>query len=428
MFLKPPFSARQAVLACAGLTALLGLSSCSLFHHGTRAAAGEATPPAARAPDSATVERPQTATEAATEATGAATGEMPEEAGTTTVISDAGAQVKPGAPRNYVVRRGDTLWGIANMFLRDPWQWPEIWYINPDIRNPHRIYPGDTVRLALRGDGRTALQIVRATTTSSSVGGGALVATRLEPLLRSASLEGPIATIPYSMIAAFLSHPGVLTRDEVKAAPYVLDLPGMHQIAGAGHEVYVKKLIGDSGERFSVMHVDEPLVDPDNGHKLGYLAIYAGTAQLTVPGNIAKMMLTDSARETLQGDVLIPEPASTTTDFAPHVPSQAVSGRVMAVVDNVLLAGQFEVVAINRGAKDGLERGNVLTVDQVRQKVSDQCARIEDSSTCRFHHTETLPTETAGTLLIFKTYDRMSYGLILNESVPIHISDRVRNP
>ena len=225
------------------------------------------------------------------------------------MISDAGAELKSSAPKNYVVRRGDTLWGIANTFLRDPWLWPEIWYINPDIHNPHRIYPGDTVRLALRGDGHTALQVVR---------GGAV---RLEPMLRSVPLEGPIATIPYSVIAAFLSRPGVLTGDEVKAAPYVAALRDDHQIAGTGHDLYVKKLDAETGARYSVMHVDEPLHDPQSGRKLGYVAIYTGTAQVTRSGEVTKVTLTDAARETLQGDVLIAEESSPNGDFAPHGPA-----------------------------------------------------------------------------------------------------------
>ena len=250
------------------------------------------------------------------------------------MLSDAGSALKPSAPKNYVVRRGDTLWGIANTFLRDPWLWPEIWYINPDIHNPHRIYPGDSVHLALRGDGRTALEVVR---------GGDGAATRLEPMLRSVPLGGPIATIPYASIAAFLSHPGVLTGDEIKAAPYVAALRDDHQIAGFGFELYVKKLDGETGARYSVMHIDEPLHDPQSGRKLGYLAIYTGTAQLVRPGNIAKVTLTDSARETLQGDVLIAEDISPTTNFAPHVPSQAVDGRIIAVVNNVLLLSLIHI-------------------------------------------------------------------------------------
>ncbi len=417
MYSKPFIIARQAVCAGIGIAGLLALGGCSALHSGMPYDADAPPPqPAPAAQPDGSGPPPQTVTEALPA--------PPDEPGTTTVLSDASSEVKPGAPKSYVVQRGDTLWGIANLFLRDPWHWPEIWYINPDIRNPHRIYPGDTVRLAMRGDGRTALQVVH----GPGGGGAPLPEARLQPMLRSSPLEGPIATIPYSVIAAFLSRPGVLTTDEVKHAPYILALADDHQIAGTGHEVYVKKLEGDTGDRYSVMHIDEPLTDPDSGHEYGNLAIYAGTAQLTKPGRIAKLMLTDSARETLQGDVLVATEAAQTSDFAPHVPSQDIAGRVMAVVDNVLLAGQFEVVAINRGSEDGLDRGSVLTVDQVRGEVTDQCAQIEEISTCWTHPTERLPSERAGTLLVFKTYERMSYALIISEVAPIHVYDHVRTP
>jgi len=409
MYLNQAFGVQRVVRACATITALLAFGGCSMFHRGEHPAA--APPPAVRQAETTAAPESQTVTEAL--------GDVPDEAGTTTVISDAGSALKPGAPKSYVVRRGDTLWGIANTFLRDPWLWPEIWYINPDIRNPHRIYPGDNVRLALRGDGRTSLQIVR---------GGSGSTARLEPMLRSVPLEGPIATIPYTLIAAFLSRPGVLSGDEVKAAPYVLALRDNHQIAGAGHDLYVKKLGGETGARYSVMHVDEPLKDPQSGRKLGYLAIYTGTAQLMHPGDVAKVTLTDSARETLQGDVLIAEEMSPTSDFAPHGPSQPVDGRIIAVVDNVLLAGQYEVVAVNRGSQDGLDRGTVLTADLAGEKVSDHCAKIDGESTCWSPHSERLPDESSGTLLVFKTYERMSYALIFSDTVPINIGDRVRNP
>jgi hypothetical protein len=409
MYLNQAIGIRRAFLACTTLTGLLAASGCSLFHPTAPEAA--APPPPAMQPETTAAPEPQTVTESLSEA--------PDETGTATVMSDAGAVLRPTAPKSYVVRRGDTLWGIANTFLRDPWLWPEIWYLNPDIHNPHRIYPGDTVRLALRGNGRTALEIVRG-------GGGA--ATRLEPMLRTAPLEGPIATIPYSMIAAFLSHPGVLTGDEVKAAPYVVALADMHQIAGAGHDLYVKQLNGEAGARYSVMHVDEPLRDPQSGRKLGYLAIYTGTAELTRPGPVAKARLTDSARETLDGDVLIAEDVGPTGDFAPHAPAQPVDGRIIAVVDNVLLAGQYEVIALNRGSHDGLERGSVLTIRQSGGRTDDFCSKIEGESTCWAHHSVQLPDESVGTLLVFKTYDRMSYALILSDTVPIHIGDQVRNP
>jgi len=410
MFLNQAFAVQRALRVCAAVTALLAFGGCSMFNRGDRAAAAPPPPPPRQVEQTPAAPPPMTVTEAVNDA--------PDDSGTTMVMSDAGAALKPTAPKSYVVRRGDTLWGIANTFLRDPWLWPEIWYINPDIHNPHRIYPGDNVRLALRGDGRTSLEIVR--------GSGAT--TRLQPMLRSVPLEGPIATIPYSMIAAFLSRPGVLTGDEIKAAPYVVALRDNHQIAGAGHDLYVKQLDGETGARYSVMHLDEPLKDPQSGRKLGYLAIYTGTAQLTRPGDVAKVRLTDSTRETLAGDVLVAEESSPTNDFAPHGPSQAVDGRIIAVVDNVLLAGQYEVVALNRGSADGLDRGTVLTVDMAGEKISDHCAKIDGESSCWLPHSVRLPDESSGTLLVFKTYERMSYALIFSDTVPINIGDRVRNP
>jgi LysM domain len=407
MYLNQAFGIKRALRLCATFTALLAFGGCSMFHRGEH----EAVAPPPPVPQAETAAAPEPVTEALDDA--------PDQAGTTTVMSDAGAALNPSAPKNYVVRRGDTLWGIANTFLRDPWLWPEIWYINPDIHNPHRIFPGDNVRLALSADGRTSLEIVRG-------GGGS--AARLEPMLRSVPLEGPIATIPYSLIAAFLSRPGVLTGDEVKAAPYVVALRDDHQIAGAGHDLYIKKLDGETGARYSVMHIDEPLKDPQSGRKLGYLAIYTGTAQLTRPGDVAKVRLTDSARETLDGDVLIAEETSPTNDFAPHGPSQPVDGRIIAVVDNVLVAGQYEVVAVNRGSADGLDRGAVLTVDLAGDTVSDHCAKMNGEGSCWTPHNVRLPDESSGTLLVFKTYERMSYALIFSDTVPIAIGDRVRNP
>jgi hypothetical protein len=418
MYSNQVFTARQAVIACLSLSTALALGGCSMFHgmfhHGSEAASAPPPPPPMSSADTTAAVEPETVTDSLSD--------NPDEAassGTATVMNDAGPALKPGAPKDYQVKRGDTLWGIANMFLRDPWLWPEIWYVNPSIHNPHRIYPGDTVHLALGSDGRTSLQVLRGTGPGS---------TRLQPLLRSSALEGPIATIPYSVIAAFLSRPGVMTSDEVKAAPYVVALRDDHQIAGAGHDLYVKKLAGDTGTRYSVMHVDEPLKDPQSGRHLGYLAIYTGTAQLTRSGEVGRALLVDSARETLQGDVLIAENGNATSDFSPHRPSQPIDGRVIAVVDNVLLAGQYEIVALNRGSADGLDRGTVLTADEGRKRTDDHCQAINGNSTCFFARSTNLPIESEGTLLVFKTYERMSYALILNETGPIHITDHVRSP
>jgi hypothetical protein len=419
MFLYQSMTFRRALRSAPGPTLLmalaLSLAACSHTRHWFGHGEGSAPPapmtaaPASAAEASASAE-PQTVTS-----------NLPDvatEAETTTVMPDAGPALSPTAPKSYVVKRGDTLWGLAGIFLKDPWLWPEIWYVNPEVSNPHRIYPGDTLRLALGADGKQAVQLVR---TSGS-------GTRLEPLLRSTALEAPIANIPYSAIAAFLSRPGVLTREQVKAAPYVLALRDRHMIAGAGNDIYIRKLTGAEGERFSVLHVGERLKDPDGGGSLGYLANYAGVAQVTRAGDPARAQINESAREILTGDVLVPETGGNVADFVPHAPAMPVKGRILAVVNGVLLAGQYQVVAINRGSQNGLEPGHVLRVDESPGSVRDHCARIAGNGTCTHWRDTDLPAEEAGSLLVFRVFDRVSYALVASEHNPLSIGDHVVNP
>ncbi len=367
--------------------------------------------PAAReaAPGDAVPAGPQTVTEAL--------GDLPE-GGTATVLSDAGPALNPGAPRSHVVKRGDTLWGLAQMFLRDPWLWPEIWYVNPQVQNPHLIYPGDTLQLAVARDGRTALQLTRGP------------AARLEPLLRSAALgdDGPIATIPYAAIRAFLTRPGIISDKDAKAAPYIYAIRDGHVMAGTGNDVYLHQFNGAVGERYSVMHIDVPLRDPDGGGKLGYMAIYAGTALVKRAGADGTATITEVAREVLPGDVLVNAVAEDLRNILPHAPARAVAGRVIAISNGVSLAGQYNVVALNRGTRHGIEIGHVLRAQEATQTVKDTCVHVNGSATCRKLRETPLPAEDAGTLLVFRSFERMSYALVVTNTSPIRVGDRVRNP
>jgi hypothetical protein len=390
----------------ASIAAALCLAGCSTFHRG--GAAPTLTPPRASEAPAAAAPEQQTVTEAL--------GDLPPESDTT-VIADAGSNIKPSAPRSYVVKRGDTLWGLANMFLRDPYLWPEIWYVNPQVRNPHLIYPGDTLQLAQGSDGRTALQLTRGS------------AARLQPLLRSTPIsgDGPIATIPYDVIRAFLLRPGIVSSSDVKRAPYVYAIRDGHLLAGANNDVYVKKLTATTGERFNVMHVDAPLRDPDGGGELGYMTIFAGTAQVSRAGNPATANIADSAREVVRGDILVSETAPDMRSLVPHAPSAKVDGHVIGVVNGVQLVGQYQVVALNRGTNHGVDSGTVLRVREADQRVADGCASIEGKSTCRHWRGTPVPSESSGSLLVFKTYDRMSYALVVQEFSPIRVGDRIGN-
>jgi LysM repeat protein len=407
MFLNQLVSFGRATSTVTGLAVFLTLGGCSLFSRGDDGSQTVA-PPVASSSEPVAREEQQTVTEAL--------GDL-QEGETATVTDNAGA-FSASAPRNYVVQRGDTLWGLANMFLRDPWLWPEIWYVNPQVRNPHLIYPGDTLALAYGADGKPSLQLTR--------GPGA----RLQPMLRSTALGdgGPIATIPYEAIRAFLSRPGIVTKAQAKSAPYVLAIRDAHLIAGADHDLYVKKLTAGMGERFNIMHVDAPLRDPEDGDMLGYMAVYSGTGQVTRPGNPATVNVNESAREILAGDILLSESGVDAANIVPRAPTRAIDGQVMGVVNGVLLVGQYQVIALNRGANHGVEVGHVLKVREGDKSVRDRCARINGSGTCSRFRAEALPNEASGTVLVFKTYERMSYALVVAETTPIHINDRFSNP
>ena len=329
---------------------------------------------------------------------------------------------KPTAPKSYTVKRGDTLWGIASMFLRDPWLWPEVWYINPQVANPHLIYPGDTLALAYGADGRPQIRLQQAG------------AARLEPRLRSSALDGAIPTIPYTAIASFLSRPTVLTADQIRSAPYVLAFRDAHEVAGSGHEIYVRNLNAAENSRFSVIHVGAPLRDPDDGQLLGYEGIYTATALVSKAGNPTKARLIDAARETLRGDKLLSTDTEVPLNFMLRAPHTDVHGRIISVIDGTTLIGQYQIVVINRGKRHGLDAGSVLAIDQAGAVVRDIYGgghgitrTLGDLGTSLAPKVR-LPDERAGTLLVFKSFDRLSYGLIVGASDTIHVADLVHNP
>jgi predicted small secreted protein len=401
----------KASLVAVSVAIATVLSGCStfrgMFGHGEdSSSAASVSAPVAAAP-AAAPEEELTATEAAMETAAA----PPESAG----ASSAGTPIRPDAPKSYTVKRGDTLWDISSLFLKDPWLWPEVWIINPQVENPHLIYPGDTLALAYGANGQPQIRLT---------GGGAA---RLNPRLRSSPLDGAIPTLPYSSIAAFLSKPTVLTKDQIKKAPAVLAFREKHLIGGSTNEIYVRNLNAPLNSRFSVVHVGEALKDPDNGDVLGYEGIYTATASVLTTQNPSKAVLLDSARETLEGDRLIAADTEAPLNFILSSPPENLKGRIISVVDGTELIGQYQVVVINRGSRHGVVPGNVMAIDQAGEVVRDRngggfAAKIG------FGQRVQLPEERAGTLLVFRTFDRLSYGLVVGASSEIHVADYVRNP
>ena len=327
------------------LTLSLTLSGCALFHH-SKSAAPEASAPAPAAstgPAAATAAAPDmTATEAAVASAGSEA-PAPAPAAAAPPASVPSNMVKPNAPKTYVVKKGDTLWGIATMFLKDPWLWPEVWIINPHVPNPHLIYPGDTLELGYGRGGSPQITVAEA-------GQARLDSVKLDPRLRSNALDQAIPTIPYSAIQAFLSHPRLLTREQLRTAPYVLAFRDMHQVGGSGIEIYVQNLNADQNSRYAVMRVGDELRDPDDNAVLGYEGIYTATALVERPGSPAKALLTDPAMETVAGDRLVmANEEATPVNFTLRSPSSDVHGRMISVINGTDLIGQWDVVAIYRG-------------------------------------------------------------------------------
>ena len=317
--------------------------------------------------------------------------------------------VAPNAPDRYVVVPGDTLWDISAKFLTDPWYWPEIWHINPQVANPHLIYPGDELALTWV-NGRPQVTIANGGTT------------RLSPRVRENPLSESIHAIPYERIAAFMQRPAVLSQDEIDGAPYVVRARDERLISAVGNDIYVRRLAdGAIGNRYSLYHVGDELKDPDDGDVLGYQGLYTGEAALNRLGSPATLRVVDSARETLEGDILRPLTIDPKLDFIPRLPESKVDGTIISVIDQRTMVADYDVVVINRGERDGLKPGHVLEVWEHGEEVPDNTNRPESRKV-------QLPDERNGVAMIFKAYDRMSYGLMWRSDREVHVGDSVRSP
>jgi LysM repeat protein len=339
----------------------------------------------------------------------------------TVQVPSRGIPLAENAPDSYVVKRGDTLWGIAKVFLRDPWYWPEIWQVNPQVHNPHLIYPGDTLRLVYI-DGRPQIVLQRGLERGDGV--------RVEPRVRSEPIDAAITTIPYATVAAFMSKPTVLDREQIKTAPYVLATRDLHVVMSEGDTVYARGFTSPAelGSHYNVVRVGDPLIDPDNNRVLGYDGIFLGSGHVTRQGDPTTLIMTESARESRAGDKLIPGGVDVPLDFIPSAPRVKTNGRIIAVTNGETIIGQYEVVVVNRGARDGLAPGNVLGVFDTGAVVADTDKKGFFNLDALGAKKVQLPSERTGTFMVFKTFDNISYGLIMEATNLIRPGDKIQNP
>lgn len=369
--------------------------------------------------------------------------------------------VNPDNPGHYTVVKGDTLWDISGRFLTYPWQWPDIWQVNPQIENPHLIYPGDEVYLTYK-DGRPILNLAR-----GGMYGGRRV--KLSPSVREYPHDDAIAPIPLDAIRPFLSRPQVMTLDAITKTAYVVSSQDLHLANGAGNRIYVRNLGDPTTDKYSVFRTGDEYRDGDTNELLGYEALHIGDVIVERGGDPATARVVRSNREILTGDRLMPQQTDEYPDFIPRAPDAGVDGNIISVIDGVGQIGQHQVVVLDRGTGDGVHPGHVLAVYQAGVEVEDPLATVIEAqkkydavqqapadSTGLEHVTDSmyanfmaakrsldeflnepeggrpqtvvLPEERAGEAMVFRSFDNVSYALIMNTQRPVHVLDKVRNP
>ncbi len=315
--------------------------------------------------------------------------------------------LNPAHPERYTVVKGDTLWDISALFLRDPWLWPDVWYVNPQIENPHLIYPGDEIILTYR-DGRPVLTLSRGRD-------------KLSPSVRATPIDEAIPTIPVDAIAQFLTRPYVMEENELEQAPYIVHFLDDHIIGGAGISFYARSIETSDVPRYTIVRPGKPYIDPDTEEVLGYEAAFIGDSDLKRTGDPAKLLIATSELEAIIGDRLIQaEDDEPLTNFQPRAPETDIEGRIISVLNGVSQIGQYNVVVLNKGARDGLEPGHVLQILQGGDEVRDIVKGRGE--------TVTLPLEEAGVLMVFRTFDKVSFALVMRATKPLHVMDWVRPP
>lgn len=356
---------------------------------------------------------------------------------TSTVTSTRGTtvQLAEGAPANYVVKKGDTLWAISAMYLRDPWLWPELWKLNPQIQNPHLIFPGDQVSLTFEG-GQAQLSVSRggevvATTgavpTASAEPAAAPVretapnAVRVTPKIRTTPLEEAVTFLPIDAIRPFLTQTGILDPEVVEKGPYIFGSVDNRVLMGPTDRVYVRR-IPEGETHYTIVRMGSVYEDPVTDEELGYAATYIGEGQVELHGDPGIVRITSSKIEALKGDYLVTDNLGLPTEsYQPRPPRVKVDGLIIDVVGGVANIGSLQVVLLNKGTADGLQPGDVLLVLQ------NQGER-RDTKGGMFGEDVVLPDARTGELMVFRTYNRLSYALIMRAESEIRVGDKVRSP
>jgi LysM repeat protein len=323
-------------------------------------------------------------------------------------------------PQKYVVQKGDTLWDISTKFLRDPWVWPEIWYNNTQVANPHLIYPGDVLTI-IYVDGRPRVQVSERGPAAPRYTEGGAPVVKLSPQVRTEDLSKAIPTIPIEAIQQLLVQTLVVDKKTMEDAPYIVSSVDNRLINATGDRVYVAGLQETGRGRYSVYRPQSPLRDTETGNILGYEAVYVGDGTLLEAGEPATLLLTKTVREALRDDRVAPaDVGGIDRDFFPRPPSTAIEGRVISLFDAISQIGTYQVAVVNRGTNDGLEVGHLLALERAGEIIPDPKSKNKE--------TITLPDVRSGLMMVIKSFDKVSYGLVMEATRAIRVDDYARTP
>ncbi len=343
--------------------------------------------------------------------------------------------IRKHVPVRYVIRAGDTLWGIASRYLRSPWRWPDIWYLNSRIQNPDLIYPGDVILLGYE-HGQRELTIERGSRIVASTSRRrlhmllarrhvrpSLPVVRLQPKMIVHPLQRAIPVIPYADIAPFLQRTKAISAKAYDHLPYILRSVRRLPYDASPERVYVRGLPGSTRQHYAVIHKFHTIRDPSTDRRLGYEIEQVGSARLIRNGNPALFELTTSHREIEAGDRLIPiSQAGIRRNMHPTLPSKIIQGQIVSVIPNMPDIAQYAIVIINRGRIAGLKAGNVLDIFRPGESLEDPMAFGSESGDIHIRPIK------VGTALVFKSYSRFSYALVLTEHWQVHVLAPVASP
>ncbi|GAA0818300.1 LysM domain-containing protein [Colwellia asteriadis] len=348
-------------------------------------------------------------------------------------------KINDNAPKSYIVEKGDTLWDISSVFLQQPWLWPKLWRLNPEINNPHLIYPGDVLNLVLDEQGEPMLVVA---STTKEAGTAQKQAFKWTPTIRTElKNDDSIKMLPLQVVAPYIVYDSLLSEEQIETAPHVIGSDEGYRMSTDGFKVYVNKDL-DLAKTYAIYSQGEELIDPETEEPVGYYMHIVGTAQAITTGNMsqktpATLKVNAVKREIHAGDVVLPvnEGQLLPANFSMQAGDVSLKGSIIKAVSDNREFGQFEVVMVNLGSEKQAKMGDVLSIKraspQVLKTSNGPVYEIEASSFNKVLNSDPdyiMPEEDLGKMMIFRVYEKASLALILQTTKPARLQDIITSP